>query len=52
MSLSQHEIQLAEELESVFGRHVDLLVRDTVERDENPIRRESILSAVEPLYAA
>ncbi len=45
-------VTMAEELETVFGRHVDLLTRDTVERDENPIRRTSILSRIEPLYAA
>jgi uncharacterized protein len=45
-------VTMAEELEAVFGRHVDLLTRDTVERDENPIRRTSILSRIEPLYAA
>jgi predicted nucleotidyltransferase len=36
-------VTMAEELEAIFGRHVDLLVRDTVERDENPVRRASIL---------
>jgi uncharacterized protein len=45
-------VTMAEELEALFGRHVDLLTRDTVERDENPIRRISILSRIEPLYAA
>ncbi len=45
-------VTFAEELEAIFGRPVDLLVRDTVERDENPIRRSSILSTIEPLYAA
>ncbi len=45
-------VTLAEELEAIFGHRVDLLVRDTVERDENPIRRRNILSQVEELYAA
>ncbi|MEK7412267.1 MAG: nucleotidyltransferase domain-containing protein, partial [Planctomycetota bacterium] len=45
-------VTMAEELEQLFGRHVDLLVRDTVERDENPIRRQSILNRTESLYAA
>jgi uncharacterized protein len=45
-------VTLAEDLEALFGCQVDLLVRDTVERDENPIRRRSILSRIEPLYAA
>jgi hypothetical protein len=45
-------VTFAEELEALFGRHVDLLVRDTVERDENPTRRASILARTELLYAA
>jgi predicted nucleotidyltransferase len=45
-------VTLAEELEAVFARPVDLLVRDTVERDENPIRQRSILDKSEELYAA
>lgn len=45
-------VTLADELEAVFGRHVDLITRDTVERDENPIRKRSILSRTESLYAA
>lgn len=45
-------VTMADELEAIFGRHVDLLTRDSVERDENPIRRQSILSRTEALYAA
>jgi predicted nucleotidyltransferase len=45
-------VTFAEELESLFSRPVDLLMRETVERDENPIRRASILRHTEPLYAA
>ena len=45
-------VTFAEELEAIFGRSVDLLIRETVESDENPIRRRSILSATEALYAA
>ncbi len=45
-------VTFADELEAVFGHKVDLLIRETVEADENPIRRRSILSAIEPLYAA
>ena len=43
---------MAEELEAIFGCHVDLLTRGDVERDENPIRRQSILGRTEALYAA
>jgi predicted nucleotidyltransferase len=42
----------ADELESLFGHPVDLLVRDTVEQDDNPIRRRSMLRTIEPVYAA
>jgi uncharacterized protein len=45
-------IELAEELEALFGREVDLLVRRDAERDRNEIRRASIFSVVRPLYAA
>lgn len=45
-------VAMAEELESLFGCHVDVLTRLDVERDENSIRRESILSRTEALYAA
>jgi uncharacterized protein len=45
-------VALAEDLETVFGRSVDLLVRDDAEEDRNQIRRTSILASVEVLYAA
>ncbi|TVR44131.1 MAG: hypothetical protein EA402_07855 [Planctomycetota bacterium] len=45
-------VSMAEELEAIFGCRVDLLTRGDVERDENPLRRESILGATEILYAA
>ena len=45
-------VNFAEEPGAIFGRSVDLLIRERVESDENPIRRRSILSATEALYAA
>jgi predicted nucleotidyltransferase len=45
-------VALAESLEALFGRKVDLLVREDVVNDRNDIRRRSILSAVETIYAA
>ena len=45
-------VTMAEELEALFGHSVDLLVRDTVDRDEYQLRRQSILSRTESLYAA
>lgn len=45
-------VTFAEELESLFDRHVDLLVRDDAEHDRNDVRRHSIFATVEPIYAA
>jgi predicted nucleotidyltransferase len=45
-------VAFAEALEEVFGREVDLLTRDCVEKDFNPYRREGILATTEPFYAA
>lgn len=45
-------VALAEELESLFGREVDLLTRTCVEQDFNPYRRQGILESIETLYAA
>jgi predicted nucleotidyltransferase len=43
---------LADDLEILLGRKVDLLTRPRVERDPDPHFRHSILSVVEPLCAA
>ena len=43
---------LADELEGILGRRVDLLTRPRVERDTNPYFKLSVLSAAELLYAA
>lgn len=43
---------LADELEGLFGQRVDLLTRPRVERDDNPIFKHNVLSAVKSLYAA
>lgn len=45
-------VALCLELESLFRRHVDLLTRRTVERDEDPDFRRGILDHAETLYAA
>ena len=45
-------VVMADELVDLFGHPVDLLVRETVEHDENPIRRRSILDRTETIYAA
>ena len=45
-------VTMQEELRTIFGREVDLLQRVAVERSENYIRRKSILSNLEVIYAA
>jgi uncharacterized protein len=48
-------IQLAKmeaELEGIFGRRIDLLTRQAVEKSRNYIRKKSILSSMEKVYGA
>ena len=45
-------VTIADELETLFGRPVDLLSRAAVERSRNPVRRKSILGTAEVIYAA
>ncbi|MEA2559069.1 MAG: uncharacterized protein QOH06_573 [Acidobacteriota bacterium] len=45
-------VRMEEELEEILGRKVDLVERVAVERSENYIRRESILSHLLPVYVA
>ncbi|NLV42443.1 MAG: nucleotidyltransferase [Candidatus Hydrogenedentes bacterium] len=46
------EALMEEELETLFGRPVDLLSRRAVEESPNWIRRQAILESMEPLYVA
>jgi uncharacterized protein len=45
-------VDMEEELRQLFGRPVDLVLRRSVERSENHIRRDHILSHRQPLYVA
>ena len=45
-------VTIADELETFFGRPVDLLSRAAVEGSHNPIRRRNILNTAELIYAA
>jgi uncharacterized protein len=40
------------ELHTIFGRKVDLVRRDSVERNRNYVIRRHILRTVEPVYVA
>lgn len=42
--------ELEEELSHLLGRPVDLVIRQTLERSENYIRRNHILSTAEPIF--
>jgi predicted nucleotidyltransferase len=44
--------EMEEELARLFSRPVDFVLRDSVERSTNYIRRRSILRNVVPLYVA
>ncbi|MEL7473755.1 MAG: nucleotidyltransferase family protein [Planctomycetota bacterium] len=45
-------VHMADELEELFGRKVDLLTRRSIERSHNPYRKHLILSTAEVVYAA
>jgi hypothetical protein len=45
-------VEMQEELEKLFGRKVDLVTKDSVQRSDNYIRRAHILSHLEPVYVA
>jgi uncharacterized protein len=48
----EHLLDMKEELESLFGRRVDLVEKRLVEESRNYIRRKHILSHMESVYAA
>jgi len=43
---------MQDELSAIFGRGVDLVCREGIERSHNYIRRKAILSSAEVLCAA
>ena len=45
-------VHMADELEAIVGRKVDLISRPSIERSENWIRRRSILNGARVLYAS
>jgi predicted nucleotidyltransferase len=44
--------EMQKELEQLFARPVDFVLRESVERSENYIRRRSILQNLVPLYVS
>lgn len=45
-------VDIRDELESIFGRKVDVFSRGGVESSRNPIRRKAVLESAEVIYAA
>ncbi|MFQ3611911.1 MAG: nucleotidyltransferase domain-containing protein [Fimbriimonadales bacterium] len=44
-------ILMQEELRNLFGREVDIVVKETLERSRNYLRRKAILGEAEVIYA-
>ena len=44
-------VRMEDELREIFGREVDLVVKSTIARSRNPLRRKAILDASEVIYA-
>lgn len=45
-------VRMEEELEEILGRKVDLVIKETIERSRNYLRRRAILESREVIYAA
>ncbi len=45
-------VHMKDELETIFGREVDLVSRTAIEKSKNWIRRRAILEGAERIYAA
>lgn len=45
-------LQMRDELQVVFERQVDLIVKSAIKRSENWLRRQNILESAKTIYAA
>ncbi len=45
-------VDMEDELEEIFGRKVDLVLRKSVERSKNPYRKQAILSSAQSIYGS
>jgi uncharacterized protein len=45
-------VEMKDELKTIFGRDIDFVIKKSIEESSNYIRRDSILSSSEVLYAA
>ena len=44
-------LQIKEELEQLFGRQVDLIIKSAIARSDNWLRRQYILESAQVIYA-
>lgn len=44
-------LQMRDELQALFGRKVDFIVKAAIERSENWLRRKNILESAQVIYA-
>jgi predicted nucleotidyltransferase len=44
-------LQMKDELQAIFGRKVDFIVKAAIERSENWLRRKNILESAQVIYA-
>jgi len=44
-------IQMQDELQTLFGRKVDFIVKTAIERSQNWLRRKNILTSAQVIYA-
>lgn len=44
-------LQIQEELEGLFGRQVDLIIKSAIARSDNWLRRQYILNSAQVIYA-
>lgn len=44
-------LQMKDELQIIFGRNVDFIVKAAIERSENWLRRKNILESAQIIYA-
>jgi predicted nucleotidyltransferase len=45
-------LQMKDELQTIFGRKVDFIVKAAIERSENWLRRKNILESAQVIYAS
>lgn len=45
-------IQMRDELQEIFGRKIDLIVKAAIERSENWLRRKNILDSAQVIYGS